>query len=559
MDIDLLPDPAIVADRELSIVAYNDPAEEIVGEKRNLSEILPKGSIEKLLNKGEIFFELQKGEKCFEGHAKVFGDKIVCIFRDVTKRKELEEQLKVLIDLSPDAIIVHDGRKILFANKRAAQFGGFNDVNEVIGQPIMNFVHPDYVELVKARIEKVLREKSVVPPIENVLLLPSGKKFVETSASYVEFGGKAAVLTVVRDITERKKMEKKLNESMRKYKSIFENSLDAIIITDLHGNFVEVNRAFEDITGYSREEIVGKNYASIVVDEYVDEVFKKYNEAYRLGKNVYGLEFEIITKRGERKFVEGNVTVLKNGAVEFLGNFRDVTVRKKMEEKLKRYNELLKAVSRINELIVRERDKIALLRKAAEEFAKLCEYSWIALRGEVVAAHGIDANKISLKVKCIEKALSGKCIVIRPGEHSKDCEHFSEHRDYNTYVFPMVYDDTLLGFIVMGCKDELSSEEIEQLQTLANDLAFGLHVIDMRKAQIKAIEQIEHNIEQFAAVLDQIRNPLAAIQGYVEIEGNEQLKEKVLEMVRRIERTLEALDKGWLESENVRKLLKTMW
>jgi len=66
--------------------------------------------------------------------------------------KESEERYRRLVELSPDAIIVHRGGEVLFVNSAGAEFFGVASPEELIGRPVMNFIHPDYREIVGARI-----------------------------------------------------------------------------------------------------------------------------------------------------------------------------------------------------------------------------------------------------------------------------------------------------------------------------------------------------------------------------------------------------------------------
>jgi PAS domain S-box-containing protein len=81
--------------------------------------------------------------------------------------------------------------------------------------------------------------------------------------------------------------------------------------------------------------------------------------------------------------------------------------------------------------------------------------------------------------------------------------------------------------------------------------------IKLEKARLEAFRQIEKNIENYAILVDHIRNPLAAILGLAEMEiKDDELRKKFETLVYRIEEIVEKLDKGWLESETVRKFLR---
>ncbi len=536
MDINKLPDPVIIINYDNKIIEMNDKARELgfeLGMDFEVSDEIEIG--------GEVYSVRLSEED---------GEKVV-VLRDVGS-----SFYKTLIELFPDSIIVHDGQKILFANRRAAEVTGI-PLEKLIGMPVLDFIHPEYVDFAIERMRKMLRERRAVPPAIEKFVLPDGREvYVEVSASHVVFKNKPAILLIIRDVTEKLEIE-------RRYKEFFENTLDMIIVTDIEGNFFEVNREFERISGYRREEVIGKNFREFFSEDEADYIFKMYNKAFKERRPLYGLEFRFKTKYGVEKLVEGNVRpLIEDGKVTgFIANFKDVTERKRLEEELMRTNKLLKTINTINEVIVRVKSLDELLTTLIKEVSSYCRFAWIALIDEkgkrIVKSCGIDKfDEKLLEGKCVAEAIKDKRTVIKLiGEHPENCVNISEHRNLNVYVFPLTHLNRVLGVLVLYSDFKFSEEEVRLLQTLVDDVAFAIDAIRLEKAREESLRQIEKNIEQFAILVDKIRNPLAVITGYADLFGNME-KDKILEQVRKIEEIIEQLEVGWLESEDVRRLLR---
>ncbi len=121
---------------------------------------------------------------------------------------ESEERYRRVVELSPDAIIVHSKGKIVFINHSGLQIIGAQKEEEMIGRNILDFVHPDYREVVMERAQKMYKAEVVSPLIEEKFIRLDGSIIdVEVAAAGFHFQNEPAVLVVVRDITERKKDE----------------------------------------------------------------------------------------------------------------------------------------------------------------------------------------------------------------------------------------------------------------------------------------------------------------------------------------------------------------
>ena len=137
------------------------------------------------------------------------------IMFDITERKqaevalgESEERYRSLFDLSPDAIAVHSDGKILLANKTALNLIGAKNLNEVVGKPMLDFVHPDYRKLVLERTRRQIANGKIVPVVEEKFIRLDGTVVdVEVTAAPVHAQDTLASLAIFRDITERKRAQ----------------------------------------------------------------------------------------------------------------------------------------------------------------------------------------------------------------------------------------------------------------------------------------------------------------------------------------------------------------
>jgi PAS domain S-box-containing protein len=138
---------------------------------------------------------------------------------------------------------------------------------------------------------------------------------------------------VAREITERKRAQEELERSEEKYRSLLENANDIIYSHDLQGNYLTINRACEEVTGYTRKEILGGlNIAQVVVPEHL-ELAKEMTRRKLTDPSPTVYEVDIFTKDRRRITLEISTRIaFRDGqpvAVEGIG--RDVTERKRIE------------------------------------------------------------------------------------------------------------------------------------------------------------------------------------------------------------------------------------
>ena len=161
------------------------------------------------------------------------------------------------------------------------------------------------------------------------------------------------------ELTESQRLaqvETALRDSEERYRELFENSRDAIYIHDMNGRYTSVNRAAEELTGYSREEILGKHYSNFVRPTYLKTVRENFCRKLDVPlETTY--ETEIACKDGTRKPVEVTSRMIyRNGEPAGVqGTVRDISERKHAQRALQTYSRRLVNAQEVErENIVRE-------------------------------------------------------------------------------------------------------------------------------------------------------------------------------------------------------------
>ena len=203
-------------------------------------------------------------------------------YRMEERNRRSEERLKILFENAPDAIFLGDYKgTIIDGNRTAERLLGYSR-DELIGK---NMLSVDLLPL--DQIPKFSRSMArsalgrPTGPEEFVINRKDGEKLtVEVSTYPVEIDDKSLALGVARDITRRKLIENALRESEDQFKNWMDSVPVVVINVDLAGKVTYVNKAFEEGSGYNREEIIGRNAVDLglVSEEMVEFLLKRMAE-----------------------------------------------------------------------------------------------------------------------------------------------------------------------------------------------------------------------------------------------------------------------------------------
>ena len=169
--------------------------------------------------------------------------------------RQSEDRYRSLVEDSFDGIFVQKSSMIVFANSRLYEMLGYSP-GELEGLDHWLVYHPDYHDITRERAKARMNGEEVTPQYEVMLQRKDGSSFLgEISARPVQVNGEPGVQVWIRDISGRRRSE----EAQRRLAIAVEQAAEATVITDTLGTIQYVSPAFEQITGYSRDEAIGKN------------------------------------------------------------------------------------------------------------------------------------------------------------------------------------------------------------------------------------------------------------------------------------------------------------
>lgn len=287
---------------------------------------------------------------------------------DITERRraeeslrESEEKFRSLADQSPNMIFINKKGRIVYVNQKCEEVMGYK--REEFYSPDFDFltlITPETMGLIKESFAKHLRGEDV-RPYDYSLIKKNGERIEAINTSkLIQYEGELAILGIVTDITERKRAEYALRESEEKHKSMIELAPDAIVVLNRLGVIVSCNSAGQRISGYSKDELVGKHFSKLGAF-HVKDIPKYLSIFAKILKGQVSKPFQVefIKKDGSTGMVEVRVSLLEDGNIQTIAT--DITERKRAEQRLLEDQAQLKSLaSQLSLTEERERHRLAM-------------------------------------------------------------------------------------------------------------------------------------------------------------------------------------------------------
>ena len=262
--------------------------------------------------------------------------------------RESEERYRELVQSSPDAVIVHRNGQFLFANPAALTLYGVESINILKNKNVLDFIHPDERAVIATRMEQGMTGQRLGLQETRLVRLDGQVVPVESIGGTVLYDGKAAVQIVIRDITERKKAEKKIEEAKGLLDALMEYVPEGITIADGPDVVTRMSSRYGEETllnGWNKSSnLTVEDWLSRVEHFLSDGITKATPEdlplwkAVKKGQTVEGEELVLRRPTGELMTVLCNAGPIKDKDGQVTGGivaWRDISKIKESREALR--------------------------------------------------------------------------------------------------------------------------------------------------------------------------------------------------------------------------------
>jgi PAS domain S-box-containing protein len=281
------------------------------------------------------------------------GFKLTGIVTNISERKHAEEKMTLFrlgMDNSSDQVFLIDPEKMKFV-----------DVNETACKAL-GYSFEEMLEMGPQDIKPQFTRKKLSEVFNQLLannlqdgILETGHKTkagllipMEVRLKSFQTSGKSLIIAIARDVTQQKEAENKIIESEKRYHSIFDNSISAILLIDGYGRYLNVNRQYSAITGYNAEDIVQTPIGNITHPDDVGRVREALQKMLSQKIKIFRDEIRLFHKNGQILWIQLHANIYYNLQNEFeyiLVEFTDITERKKAEDLIRESEAKFRAIS----------------------------------------------------------------------------------------------------------------------------------------------------------------------------------------------------------------------
>ncbi len=378
---------------------------------------------------------------------------IVSNYHDITHRKEAEEKirrneerLKAIIDNEPECVKVVDlDGKILEMNSAGIKMLEASSLGELVGKKVFGLIHPEDRDIYLSLHEKSCKGETSTGNFR-VFSLKKNTIWMETHSVPLRNseGEIYAVLSITRDITEKKNSQELLEKNEKRYRALVENAGDAVAVINSDGIPSYFSSSVKKVLGYSEEEAMTLNMFNVIHPDEREATAYLMQEAFvNPGSTMKGNACRVMHKDGNWRWCESTVTnMLHDPHIKgIVTNFRDITEKILAEqEKEFDHNNLDALINNTNDLIwsVSTDSKLISSNRAFDDMVKYMSGNAVIKGGDAPTA-GFPEDQLKKWESLYARAFSGETFTI--------IEYTNFHAEYWSEIsfYPILQGDKIIG------------------------------------------------------------------------------------------------------------------
>ncbi len=319
---------------------------------------------------------------------------------------EKESRYFQIADKTNEAIFVIQDGWIKYANQKSSEIVGYSIEEALASNAIETLVHPDDREMVaQYHAGRIQGDETHNRYAFRIVCKDNRLRWVEMNSSLIMWEGRPAALCLMADITERKQAETTLLERERDFRSLLETIPDALVVYDEGGKVTFVNKAFEELYGWSQEELSGKPLDNFVPPS-EEQIARQSWERTLRGENVV-FETWRWTKKGKVLDLQLSTAILRDVEGKHTASImihRDITARKRAEEELQKSEQKYRQIFDYSPLGILHFDYEGTIAACNDNFVQIIGSS----REKLVGLNMINDLKDFQIITAVKRALSGE-------------------------------------------------------------------------------------------------------------------------------------------------------
>lgn len=268
---------------------------------------------------------------------------------DITDQVEAEQRYRTLIEQSPMPMVVHDTRFVSYLNAAAVEMYGANSAADLMGRPVLDYVHPDERADFMVRLADIMENGEVTPLAEQRRLRIDGSEIsVMTRGVPIMWDGSRAVLATLIDVTDRVEAE-------RQYRELIENAPMALAVDDGE-RFIFANQAFAEMfAAHDSDEVIGRKIADVADPADVEEFNDRVRAVTQYRRRLPIKQFQ------RRRFDGSELTVLSRGVpIQWEGRPATLGIQVDISERIETEKALEASEERFRNLVEGSRQGVLL-------------------------------------------------------------------------------------------------------------------------------------------------------------------------------------------------------